>query len=370
MTGMTGGKRQNQERIIALLQKRPILTKQEIAQALALSMPTALQNVNELLECGILEECGSSESTGGRKAKQLCLRKTAGYAIGIDVTLHHVELVLTNLLGEIVARSVLQPLFRDEPAWYQTLSDGIQEFLQKEGIRTDVVLGAGISFPGIIDSEAGEIVQSHIFGIQHIPLDRFQRAVPFPLVAANDANCACVAELGPDRTTYCYVSLNESVGGALMLDGRLHLGDTWQAGEVGHMLLIPGGTRCYCGKLGCVDGYLSPTVLTEQKQSLEVFFRDVQLKQKGACQKWEQYLEHLAIFLTNLRMMLNVDLIVGGEVGAYIAPYLTQLQARAADYDRFARDVDYIHPCRRTKSAFAVGAAMLALEQYSGRLLM
>lgn len=43
-----------------------------------------------------------------------------------------------------------------------------------------------------------------------------------------------------------------------MLNGRLWTGDTFQAGELGHMILIPGGRRCYCGKQGCADAYLSP----------------------------------------------------------------------------------------------------------------
>ena len=49
-------------------------------------------------------------------------------------------------------------------------------------------------------------------------LDRFRACIPFPLVAANDANCSCFAELTPEQKTYLFVSLNESVGGALMLD--------------------------------------------------------------------------------------------------------------------------------------------------------
>lgn len=46
-----------------------------------------------------------------------------------------------------------------------------------------------------------------------------------------------------------------------MLNGRLWTGDTFQAGELGHMILIPGGRRCYCGKQGCADAYLSPRAL-------------------------------------------------------------------------------------------------------------
>lgn len=78
-----------------------------------------------------------------------------------------------------------------------------------------------------------------------------------------------------------------------MFNGRLWTGDTFQAGELGHMILIPGGRRCYCGKQGCADAYLSPRAL----------------KRDG----WETYLDHLAVFITNLRMLLNMDLVIGAK---------------------------------------------------------
>ena len=67
-------------------------------------------------------------------------------------------------------------------------------------------------------------------------------------------------------------------------------------------------------------------------------------------------------------MAFNLDIVIGGEVGAYLAPWMPTLCRKAAQYDRFARDVEYLLPCRRTQDAFAAGAAMLAAEQYSGRL--
>ena len=135
------------------------------------------------------------------------------------------------------------------------------------------------------------------------------------------------------------------------------------------MLLIPGGERCYCGKHGCADAYLSPKVLRKQGETLASFFRRVEKQEKTACETWDTYLEHLAILLTNLRMMLNTDLVIGGEVGTYIAPYLDELCTKAMKYDLFARDIDYIFPCTHTENALSAGASMLALERYSSRLL-
>ena len=369
MMDVNTGKMQNAARILQLLRTEDSLTKQDVSRSLHLSMPTTLQNINELMEAGILEECGTSESTGGRKAKKIRLRPDAGLGVGIDVALHHIELAVTNLRGGVLAQQRIPLEFHDTPAWYQALSEALEHFLQANQIDTQTVLSAGVSFPGIIDGESEVLLRSHIFGLEHIRLDRFHRSIPFPVVVANDANCAGFSELCAERPTYVYVSLNESVGGAFLLEGRLYLGGTWQAGEIGHMLLIPGGERCYCGKHGCADAYLSPKVLRKQGETLASFFRRVEKQEKTACETWDTYLEHLAILLTNLRMMLNTDLVIGGEVGTYIAPYLDELCTKAMKYDLFARDIDYIFPCTHTENAFSAGASMLALERYSSRLL-
>ncbi|MGN1030930.1 MAG: ROK family transcriptional regulator, partial [Butyricicoccaceae bacterium] len=290
----------NQERIFQLLRTGQELTKQDIAKLLHLSMPTTLQNVHDLIQAGILEEGGSSESTGGRKAKKIRLNRTSGFGVGIDIALHQVHFVVTDLLGDALCSASERLKFQDEPDWYQELGAALECFLQSNGIPSDKILGVGISFPGIIDEQGGWIVRSHIFGLEHVSLDRFRKHIPYPIVVSNDANCAAFAELSSEHRDYLYVSLNESVGGALMLQGKVLMGDTWQAGEIGHMLLIPGGTTCYCGKRGCADAYLSPKVLTGGRQSLRTFFRSVKAGEPEARAAWDVYLEYLAIFVTNL----------------------------------------------------------------------
>lgn len=338
-----------QERIFQLLRDGQPRRRQEIAKALSLSMPTTLQKVTELLEAGVIEECGAAPSDGGRKAKWLRLREDAGQAVGINIGLHEVEFLVAGLTGGIQAAFSAPYPFQDEPSWYTDLQEKLSAFLNGEGINASRVLGGGVSFPGIIDGEERQVLHSHILGLSHMGLERFRKALPFPTVFANDANCACFAERASHGESYVYLSLNETVGGAVMLNGRLLAGDTFQAGEIGHMLLVPGGRECYCGKQGCADAYLSPQALEEDG--------------------WNVYLEHLAILLTNLRMLMDLDMVVGGQVGARIGPHMGELLEKAARYDRFARDIDYVYPCVQKEHACALGAACFALEKYSARVL-
>lgn len=337
-------------RIFQLLRGGQEMTRQDIAGKLSLSMPTTLQYVTRLMEAGILEECGAAQSNGGRKAKILRLRPMAGQTVGVNIGVRHVEFVITDLLGSLRQAGSFPLTFRDDPEWYSQFHESLIRFLEEHRLDSGQILGGGVSFPGIIDGSNVQVIRSHILGLSHMSLDRFQRDLPFPAIFANDANCACFAERSPVRSSYFYLSLNESVGGAVMLNGRLWAGDTFQAGEAGHVLLVPGGRRCYCGKTGCADAYLSPWAL----------------EQDG----WDRYLEHLAVLLSNLRMLFNIDLVVGGQVGAQIGPHLSALRAKTAQYDRFARDVDYIYPCGRQAYACALGAAGFALEKFGSRVLL
>ncbi len=91
--------------------------------------------------------------------------------------------------------------------------------------------------------------------------------------------------------------------------------------------------------------------------------------QPDAMEKWQEYLNYLAILVTNLRMAMDFDIILGGTMGIWVKQYFTDLCKKAAQYDRFARDVDYLIPCTCAEEACAAGAAKLALERYANRLL-
>lgn len=369
MANSSTGKRLHQELIIQALRREAVLTRQEISHRLGISMPTTLQCTNALLEKKIIVECGTQISTGGRKPRELCLNSRTGFSIGIDIALHHVEIVLTDFLSNILHHTKLNIPFQDSVIWYKALEEGLSDFLHEYHIDRKQIICAGISFPGIIDEENDIIVRSHIFQLEHVSLDRFHKAIPFPMTVSNDANCASYSEISSEHPRYLYLSLNESVGGGLIYQGKIFKGTTMQAGEFGHIILHPGGRQCYCGKKGCVDPYLSPLALRKKGQTMEDFFGLVEQGDETAREKWDAYLEDLAILTTNLHMALNEIIIIGGETGNYIEPYMEILRQKAGKYDLFARDVDYLFPTVRKNFAFSLGASMLALQKYENLVL-
>lgn len=363
-------KQQNQTKILQLLRLYPGLTKQDIASALSLSMPTVLQSINELLDKEILEVCGTNESTGGRKAQRIQLNKSCGFSIGINVSQHHVRFAIIDFANTPIDTYRLPLCFSDEPSFYEQLSSSLSEFLENEKIPSSKILGVGISFPGIIDSEKNMVTRSHILQLENMSLDRFQNAIPYPLVVANDANCCSSTELNLDKENYFYLALNETVGGALIQNRSIVLGNKFQAGEAGHMILVPNGLTCYCGKKGCADAYLSPKVLCNNVDDLDDFFATLQAKNPSTEQAFYTYLDYLALLISNIRMLLDIDIIIGGDMAFYLEYYLDQLKEYIKKYDYFARDIDYVSICMQKKSARAIGAGILSLEKFGSYVLL
>ncbi len=80
-----------------------------------------------------------------------------------------------------------------------------------------------------------------------------------PVGVGNDANLGALGEVrhgaGQGSRFLLAVWLGTGVGGGLVLDGQPYIGAFGGAGEVGHMVAVPGGAECSCGRRGCLEAY-------------------------------------------------------------------------------------------------------------------
>lgn len=360
-------KRQNKARIARHILYRKQISKPELAAELGISMPTVLQNVKELKEAGIVEEVGEYESTGGRKAKALAIVSSVKFAAGIDITANHISFVLIDLKGEAVNSRRVRRIYENTPEYYRDAADHLSEFIVESGVKPELLLGVGVSLPGIIDREQGKLVRSHILNVADLNLEVLGRLIPYEVHYENDANSAAVAELREMMQNAVYLSLSNTVGGSIYVHNGIYSGDNFRSAEFGHMILVPGGRTCYCGKKGCVDAYCSAKVLSSylgEEGTLAGFFACVERKEAGALALLDEYLEHLAIVITNLRMAFDCRIVLGGYVGGYLKRYLTELGKKVAPYNRFDNDMLYVKTCRYEQEASAIGIAMTFVEKY------
>lgn len=121
----------------------------------------------------------------------------------------------------------------------------------------------GVSFGGPVEADGRTVrLSMHVPGWEGFALaERLERQIGLPARVANDGDAAALAEhrFGAGRGVrhLLYLTVSTGIGGGLIIDGRLHRGERAWAGEVGHMVLKPGGPACPCGRSGCLEALAS-----------------------------------------------------------------------------------------------------------------
>ncbi len=84
-----------------------------------------------------------------------------------------------------------------------------------------------------------------------------------PVKVTNDANAAALGERmfggAKDMSDFMVITLGTGLGSGIVVNGDLLYGHDGFAGEVGHIIVRPGGRECGCGRRGCLETYVSAT---------------------------------------------------------------------------------------------------------------
>lgn len=376
-------KKSNRNRVFRYINDREETCMPEISAALDISSPTVLTIVNELKEDGLITEVGEFKSTGGRKAKAIAAVKDNKYAIGLDITKNHVGIVYTDLSRKTLKYERIPKTFENDGAYFEELGAMVKGFAADNHIPEDKLVGIGIAVPAIVDLERKEITNSRALEVYHVPCERWKSYFPYPCEFINDANAAAMTEniRYCDKKSMVYLSLSNTVGGSIIFwtgeeetggsmssvgsFGNMYLGDEWRSAEFGHIVIHPGGKKCYCGKEGCLDAYCSALNLAElENGKLERFFEQMEAGNRAYRQMWDMYLDDLAIAVDNLRMCFDCEIVLGGYVGCHMEPYIEELRRRVGEKNIFEGGGEYVRACRYKKAATVLGAAISQIEQY------
>lgn len=360
-------KKINRNAIYRFLYRHDPISIQDIAQTLKLSLPTVTQNLKDLQEENLVIETGHFESTGGRKAKAISYNPQARYSIGLDITRNHIAIVIIDIGGHVV-RHVRKPYpFAHTSAYFAGVSQMVEAFIDQAQIEREKILGVGIALPAILSHDNERVEYAVVIDFKGGSVHHFAEHLAYPCVLVNDANAAGMAEFwGVDHTqNVVYLSLNNSVGGSIIINNNLYAGHNQRSGEFGHMTIVPGGRACYCGQLGCVDAYCNAKVLSDSTEgNIRRFFEELREGSASHRAIWSEYVTHLVTTINNLRMLYDCDVIVGGYVGAYLDEHLDDIRQLLAERNTFERDGAYLQACHYKYEATAVGAALQHVKTY------
>jgi predicted NBD/HSP70 family sugar kinase len=238
------------------------MSRADLSRETGLTRVTISDLVSELIADGFVVEVGVREASGpGKPAILIDLDRTGHRILALDLSAsdRFVGAVLT-LGGEIVSRRVVDHVEHLDDA--AGIVIGLARALAAESDMP--ILGMGVGTPGIVD-DAGVVLIAPNFGWRDYDLkSALREAVDVPVIVANDANAAVLAEYtfgGADDVLL--VKIGRGVGSGLVIDGRPIRGSHSAAGEIGHVTVATdGGPLCACGRTGCLEAWLSAPALT------------------------------------------------------------------------------------------------------------
>jgi glucokinase len=143
-----------------------------------------------------------------------------------------------------------------------------------DGVNRGDIVGIGIGTPGPMSHKEGLIIKpGNLPCMENVHLRKIIRdEFNLPVTLENDANAAAFGEYwagaGEGTKDLVMFTLGTGVGGGIIHDGKLVRGHFENGSELGHIIVKPGGRRCSCEQLGCLEAYSSASFMAERAREL------------------------------------------------------------------------------------------------------
>ena len=262
----------NKRLVLRVIYDQGPMSRADIARATHLARTTVSNVVSMLIDEGLLEEVGLQVLERGKPATLIRVIDNARHLIGVDLAGRTMRGVISNLRGEILyQKSLDQEDSRGDAALIQLyqLLDTLVAMTERP------LLGIGLGVPGLIDVKNGCVRQSARLDWWDLPLkDLLKARYHLPVYIANDSHVAAFGEYtfgnGRDASSLVVLTVGMGVSAGVVLNGRLHFGDSFGAGEIGHVTVVRGdeAKSCPCGNRGCLETVVSEQALLEQAREI------------------------------------------------------------------------------------------------------
>ncbi|MHA7270715.1 ROK family protein [Arthrobacter sp. HLT1-20] len=269
--------------------------------------------------------------------------------IGVDIGGTKIAAGTVDTDGRVVARAQL-PTPEGEVAIARTVAAVIAEL--KGPVNGAVV---GVAVPGYVSTDHRSVLYAANLELENTLLaDLIEARLDVRCLVINDANAALWAEhkfgAARNQQNVAMVTVGTGIGGGLLVNGQLVVGANGWAGEIGHMVVDPGGRACGCGSRGCLDRYASGSALTMEARTPEDF---------AEIAHW------LGFGLSQVSMLLDPGLVLlGGGVSAageaLAQPTRTRLAELLAEHGRDTAPL--VRSAQLGPDAGFIGAAAYAAD--------
>ncbi|WP_229708414.1 ROK family protein [Knoellia flava] len=296
---------------------------------------------------------------------------------GVDVGGTRVKSVLCDVDGSVLLSHTASTPSRPGEGVVDVIVDTIGGLLDaarsgEAGDLGEVTLASAAAVvPGLVDETAGQAVWSANLGWRDLPLrDLLADRLEVPVALGHDVRAGLLAEhrLGAAQGVpdVLFVPLGTGIAGALLTGGRVANGTEW-TGEIGHVVAVPGGAECGCGRRGCLEAVASASAIGRdwraagREGDAETLTRALADGDPIARDIWDAAIDALVRVLAPVCAAAGTRLVlVGGGLVLSGATLLDPLRDGLAS--AMGHDLLTLAPAALGDRAGALGAALLALE--------
>jgi len=189
------------------------------------------------------------------------------FNIGIDIGGTSVRAAVIDDRCQVMAsRRALTPHTVTETE--DVLSDLITELASEFEVRA-----VGLAVAGFVSTDRRRVMFAPHLAWRGDPVpDRLTARLGLPVVMDHDVNSAAWGEYragaAAGSSVALLVALGTGIGAGLVIDGSIYRGAHGVAPELGHVVVVPGGRPCPCGKRGCWERYCSGTGLAQTAREI------------------------------------------------------------------------------------------------------
>lgn len=254
-------RRQNNQKLKEVLFKNSPISRVEIAEKLDVTNPTVSYIVNPLIERGLVREVTESSegNSVGRPRIMLEYQPNAYYLCGVELGPYQTSYVLTNLMGDIIAKRQTDVNMDDYNAIFASVVQEVPALLQEASVPKEKVLGLGVCLPGLVDGSIGKIYTT--FRKNWIDRDmkgELSEALGMQVALENNVRARTIGAELFDRSVklepFAYFYAFFGIACQMVIDGNILYGQSAAAGEIGHAVVEKDGPVCQnCGNRGCLE---------------------------------------------------------------------------------------------------------------------
>lgn len=367
------------------------ISRVDLARTTGMSKASVSGVVGGLIEEGLVIEKESGAYEGGRRPILLAINPTGAFAIGVNLSLEQIRVVIINFNAEVQANNIcyLSRNHYTPEEIAQKTARAIQACMWEANFSKEQISGVGVGIPGLVDSESGKIRFLPNYGWGNVQFRALlEEKINHPVFIENDSNNLAIAERwygqGKGVDDFLVVTLQNGVGSGSVVNGRLVRGHLGIASEFGHMCVDPDGPSCRCGRQGCIEAYVGNNAILREARRLintgewrgevvldgKVVFEQVLAELERGNGKLLSYYEQagkiLGIGLRNLITLFNPELIILTGKGSRAGDPLFGPMYRSMEKlrsDKFGSYKTKIVVNNWTEGDWARGAGTLVLQE-------